>query len=303
MLGGALDEAEKEADEKLKEQEQVIDQDDISFFKQHASYAAFLENIDDEKLSVVKKHEVPLTKKQKRKLAKENRKPKDDASGEDLMDQAEAAPRKVQQEVASDKAADTNLPIRSKDGAWELNEQMARKNRLAKQEEEASGGVKAQSKYKRGADGKIVDPITNPKEEGEEEEEEEDGEEEEEEEEESGEEDEGEEGFEAEEGDLADIEMEDEAGEEEASPLTPAQLEMQFRQKRNEIAKLAEAVLGDPEAVVMKSKKMSADEVSELHLLHKMGDDPDHKVQKLALLSLLVVYQDILPGYRIRVPR
>jgi hypothetical protein len=53
--------------------------------------------MDAEKMSIEKKVEVPLTKKSKRKLGKENRKLQGERrrSGEDTLGQAEAAPGSV----------------------------------------------------------------------------------------------------------------------------------------------------------------------------------------------------------------
>lgn len=64
-----------------------------------------------------------------------------------------------------------------------------------------------------------------------------------------------------------------------------------FEDKRRKIAELGTALLSDPEANIKSLKDFL-----------QLCKDDDHAIVKLGLLSLLAVFKDIIPGYRIRLP-
>jgi nucleolar complex protein 3 len=66
--------------------------------------------------------------------------------------------------------------------------------------------------------------------------------------------------------------------------------------KKSEIAALCHGLLESPETALKRSKE---NPVSQLQQLHNMCEDEDPVVCRLAMLSELSVYVDILPGYRI----
>jgi len=67
--------------------------------------------------------------------------------------------------------------------------------------------------------------------------------------------------------------------------------EESFENKKNKIAELGMLLLSDPEANIKTLKDML-----------DICKDQNTKIVKLALLSLLAVFKDIIPGYRIRLP-
>nr|XP_007132186.1 hypothetical protein PHAVU_011G073300g [Phaseolus vulgaris]ESW04180.1 hypothetical protein PHAVU_011G073300g [Phaseolus vulgaris] len=64
-----------------------------------------------------------------------------------------------------------------------------------------------------------------------------------------------------------------------------------FESKKSKLAELGDALLTDPESNVKFLKEMV-----------QLSKDNDHTIVKLGLLSLLAVFKDIVPGYRIRLP-
>ncbi|KAF9109861.1 hypothetical protein BGX27_007109 [Mortierella sp. AM989] len=64
---------------------------------------------------------------------------------------------------------------------------------------------------------------------------------------------------------------------------------LQVAQQKEEMASIAQNIIADPEANVGQLKKLRA-----------MAQDPSDVIKKLAMLTQLAVYKDILPGYRIR---
>ncbi|KAH1032314.1 hypothetical protein J1N35_044488 [Gossypium stocksii] len=64
-----------------------------------------------------------------------------------------------------------------------------------------------------------------------------------------------------------------------------------FETKKRKLAELGMALLADPEANIKSLKEML-----------QFAKDGDHSIVKLGLLSLLAVFKDIIPGYRIRLP-
>jgi nucleolar complex protein 3 len=64
-----------------------------------------------------------------------------------------------------------------------------------------------------------------------------------------------------------------------------------LRTIKNEIAGISQKIIENPETYITSMK-----------LLQKWTVDPHKTVQKMALLSLLAIFKDILPGYRIRLP-
>ncbi|KAG0266871.1 hypothetical protein BG011_000486 [Mortierella polycephala] len=90
----------------------------------------------------------------------------------------------------------------------------------------------------------------------------------------------------AEEGDQ---ELETEESEEESQPEKKVTKKVLLAQKKEEMATIAQTIIADPEANVGQLKK-----------LRVMAQDASDVIKKLALLTQLAVYKDILPGYRIR---
>ncbi|XP_047171543.1 nucleolar complex-associated protein 3 [Vigna umbellata] len=64
-----------------------------------------------------------------------------------------------------------------------------------------------------------------------------------------------------------------------------------FESKKCKLAELGNALLTDPESNIKLLKEMV-----------QLSKDNDHTIVKLGLLSLLAVFKDIVPGYRIRLP-
>ncbi|KAM5586743.1 nucleolar complex-associated protein 3 [Rosa sericea] len=64
-----------------------------------------------------------------------------------------------------------------------------------------------------------------------------------------------------------------------------------FESKKHKLAELGIALLADPEANIKSLKDML-----------QICKDRDHAIVKLGLLSLLAVFKDLIPGYRIRLP-
>ncbi|XP_010256444.1 PREDICTED: nucleolar complex protein 3 homolog [Nelumbo nucifera] len=64
-----------------------------------------------------------------------------------------------------------------------------------------------------------------------------------------------------------------------------------FAMKKCKLAELGMALLADPESNIKFLKEML-----------QISKDEDHNIVKLGLLSLLAVFKDIIPGYRIRLP-
>ncbi|KAK6929006.1 CCAAT-binding factor [Dillenia turbinata] len=67
--------------------------------------------------------------------------------------------------------------------------------------------------------------------------------------------------------------------------------EEEFENKKARLAELGIALLADPEANIRTLKEML-----------QISKDGNHAIVKLGLLSLLAVFKDIIPGYRIRLP-
>ncbi|KAJ4955308.1 hypothetical protein NE237_012091 [Protea cynaroides] len=61
--------------------------------------------------------------------------------------------------------------------------------------------------------------------------------------------------------------------------------------KKSKLAELGMTLLADPESNIKSLKEML-----------QISKDEDHNIVKLGLLSLLAVFKDIIPGYRIRLP-
>ncbi|XP_068654805.1 nucleolar complex-associated protein 3 isoform X2 [Aristolochia californica] len=64
-----------------------------------------------------------------------------------------------------------------------------------------------------------------------------------------------------------------------------------FQRKKSKLAEVGLALLADPEANIKSLKEML-----------KMCEDEDHNIVRLGILSLLAIFKDIIPGYRIRLP-
>ncbi|KAF9582094.1 hypothetical protein BGW38_000649 [Lunasporangiospora selenospora] len=77
--------------------------------------------------------------------------------------------------------------------------------------------------------------------------------------------------------------------EEPAQPETKASKKAQLTKKKEELAAMAQSVISNPE-----------ENVGMLRRLRMMAQDPSDVIKKLAMLTQLAVYKDILPGYRIR---
>ncbi|KAF9980341.1 hypothetical protein BGZ65_005212, partial [Modicella reniformis] len=102
-----------------------------------------------------------------------------------------------------------------------------------------------------------------------------------------------------EENEISDDDDDDEEPEESTEELASQQQQQQpttklskkalLAQKKEELASLAQIIIADPEATVGQLKKLRA-----------MAQDSSDVIKKLAMLTQLAVYKDILPGYRIR---
>lgn len=64
-----------------------------------------------------------------------------------------------------------------------------------------------------------------------------------------------------------------------------------FESKKQKLAELGMALLSDPDSNIKSLKEML-----------QISKDNDHAIVKLGLLSMLAVFKDIIPGYRIRLP-
>ncbi|KAF8931226.1 hypothetical protein BGZ58_007749 [Dissophora ornata] len=86
-----------------------------------------------------------------------------------------------------------------------------------------------------------------------------------------------------------DEEEEEEEEEEEPEVAKKVPKKVLLAQKKEEMATMAQTIIADPEA-----------NVGQLRKLRAMSQDPSDVIKKLAMLTQLAVYKDILPGYRIR---
>ncbi|KAG0270631.1 hypothetical protein DFQ27_002622 [Actinomortierella ambigua] len=75
----------------------------------------------------------------------------------------------------------------------------------------------------------------------------------------------------------------------EPVPETKLSKKEQLAQKKEELAEIAQLVISDPEK-----------NIGQLKRLRNISQDPNDAIKKLALLTQLAVFKDILPGYRIR---
>ncbi|KAG0047182.1 hypothetical protein BGZ83_007730 [Gryganskiella cystojenkinii] len=82
-------------------------------------------------------------------------------------------------------------------------------------------------------------------------------------------------------------EQEEEAVEEVSEKKIPKKVLL--AKKKEEMATIAQTIIADPEQNVGQLKKLRA-----------LAQDPSDVIKKLAMLTQLAVYKDILPGYRIR---
>ncbi|KAF9210061.1 hypothetical protein BGZ49_006818 [Haplosporangium sp. Z 27] len=90
--------------------------------------------------------------------------------------------------------------------------------------------------------------------------------------------------------DFAEEEEEDNEIEvEEPQPEKKIPKKVLLAKQKEEMASIAQAIIADPEGNVGQLKKLRA-----------MAQDPSDVIKKLAMLTQLAVYKDILPGYRIR---
>ncbi|KAL1919756.1 uncharacterized protein VTP21DRAFT_1687 [Calcarisporiella thermophila] len=80
--------------------------------------------------------------------------------------------------------------------------------------------------------------------------------------------------------------QEHEASEEHEKPMS---MKEYIVKKKEELAAIAQAIMEDPE-----------NNIGQLKNLREISQDMNPKIKKLALLTQLAVYKDIIPGYRIR---
>uniref|UniRef100_A0A7S2SHN8 Nucleolar complex protein 3 homolog n=1 Tax=Mucochytrium quahogii TaxID=96639 RepID=A0A7S2SHN8_9STRA len=99
--------------------------------------------------------------------------------------------------------------------------------------------------------------------------------------------------------------LESERQKEKAVPeklkLNAAQMLIRRDEVKLEIASLAQETLADPEASVQQQKSRGGGSAVG-RLIHIASTDEDQTLRKLAILSLVAVFKDILPEYRIRLP-
>jgi len=87
----------------------------------------------------------------------------------------------------------------------------------------------------------------------------------------------------------------------EEKPSNAAQLLYRREKLKIEMARVAEDIMASPEDSVTQLKSLAGG--TKMKQLIEMSLDPwDTVVQKLSILTLVVVFKDILPGYRIRLP-
>ncbi|KAF9918548.1 hypothetical protein BX616_007991 [Lobosporangium transversale] len=75
----------------------------------------------------------------------------------------------------------------------------------------------------------------------------------------------------------------------EATPEKKLPKKLILAQKKEEMASIAQTIIADPESNLGALKRLRA-----------LAQDPSDVIKKLAMLTQLAVYKDILPGYRIR---
>ena len=107
---------------------------------------------------------------------------------------------------------------------------------------------------------------------------------------------------------VSDVEFVEEEKEEMHVSIIPSSKEkhlqeLQYLQNKKEaMALLCEKIIESPESALKKSKEHE-EQLSLLQQLHRMCYDSNETICKLAMISELTVYLDILPGYRIRLPK
>lgn len=80
--------------------------------------------------------------------------------------------------------------------------------------------------------------------------------------------------------------------------------DLTVQEKCNLIAELSESILEDPSTAFSSNKEKDTDEktCSKMQQLLVLAKQQDDYVSRLAIMSLLALFQDILPSYRIRLP-
>lgn len=259
----------------VPDEEVEVDAEDVEFFAENATYSSFLMKMDPKQLSKdahprASKAAAALKLKVKANESGVNKKSAGETEEDMPFEKLEARPRKAGWENQKSIDLTTKLPVKFMDGTVRQNKALLED---AKKEGDAKDAAKNAA-----AD----------------EEDENDGEEEEE----LG-------------SDVSDMEFEEiedarakpgraSAKEPQASDVDlRVQREHRLAAKKVEIAQLCESILESPEEAFKKNKE-HPEYLSKIQQLSSLCRDPDATVKKLSMLSLLSVFLDILPDYRIR---
>ncbi|KAF9426955.1 hypothetical protein BGZ94_005726, partial [Podila epigama] len=255
-----------------------IDEEDIEFFKEHSEMSGFLSKMDTVKLA---KNEIIKAKK-KTTIGALKKGPveatlDDVASEEDTDDEDMDIDMNDSDEPLSSEESDMEQASESDDNK-ELDSDEEQDYELAPRHAEGwseKGSTRLPIKLADGRIKEVKDDRVRPSEIKRQEEEE------------------GEEEEEVADSDFAEEEEEEEEQKDDDIPKPEPEKKLPKKvllaQKKEEMAAIAQTIIADPEANVGQLKK-----------LRTMAQDPSDVIKKLALLTQLAVYKDILPGYRIR---
>lgn len=260
-------------------EEVEVDDEDVEFFAQNASFSSFLAKLDPTQLSKSTHAKAPKVTGPKpvKPTAKDE---EEDEDEEDMpLEKLEARPRKAGWESQKKIDLTTKLPVKFMDGTVRQNKALIEDVKQASDAQAAAAD-------------------------------EEDDEDDDDDEEEDADEDDDD----AADSDVSDMEFEeiDDASVAKRTAPAPAtaprelsevdlrrQREHRLAAKKVEIAQLCESILESPEDAFKKNKEHPQN-WSKIQQLQSLCRDPDPTVKKLSMLSQLSVFLDILPDYRIR---
>lgn len=252
------------------DEEVEVDDEDVEFFEENATFSSFLMKMDPKQLS----------KDAHKKATKQPVKPKEkekDEDDEDMpLEKLEARPRKAGWESQKKIDLTTKLPVKFMDGSVRQNKALIEHAEKEKEAKDAD------------ADNDEDDSGEGEEAQGDDDDEEELG------------------------SDVSEMEFEEiddavpsaakaKAGSKPQASEVDLRLQREHRlaAKKVEIAQLCESILESPEDAFKKNKE-HPENLSKIQQLFSLSRDPDMTVKKLAMLSQLSVFLDILPDYRIR---
>ncbi|TYZ64098.1 hypothetical protein PybrP1_009125 [[Pythium] brassicae (nom. inval.)] len=265
--------AKKQPRAPAPDEEVEVDDEDVEFFAENATFSSFLMKMDPKQLS---KDAHPRASKAAPKPKPKEKESSADKDEDVPFEKLEARPRKAGWESQKTIDLTTKLPVKFMDGT-------VRQNKALLEDAKKEGDAKDAAKN---ADADA---------EAEDDEEDDDGDEE----------------LGSDVSDMEFEEIDDSAAAKatpagaNAKPPRASDVDLRVQRehrlaaKKVEIAQLCESILESPEEAFKKSKE-HPEHLSKIQQLASLCRDPDATVKKLSMLSQLSVFLDILPDYRIR---